>query len=425
MKIKRILTVTAVLALVLVFAVNLCGCGVKPPVLVVKAGDLMDGVVANRPERIPDIKQADSKKLAGFALKLFMAAQTEGENTLVSPVSVLAALAMTANGARNNTLKQMEKAFGLDLDDLNSYFLSFLTSVENTPSSELEIADSIWIKDSGELKVAEDFLQKNADYYGADAYSAPFDDQTLDDINGWVSNKTHGMIPEILDEIPKDALMYLVNALAFEAKWAEPYLDTQIHKDEFFRCDDGVTRTVDFMVSKEHRYVSDGRATGFIKPYEGGRYAFAALLPDEGLSVSEYLKTLDGDALYKLITKTEATTVFAEIPKFESKYGTELSGALKNMGMTDAFDGSLADFGGIGEVDYGNLYIGRVLHKTFISVDEKGTKAGAATVVEVPKATGAFEEPKRVVLDRPFVYMLIDMEANVPLFIGTMMDVGA
>lgn len=161
-----------------------------------------------------------------------------------------------------------------------------------------------------------------------------------------------------------------------------------------------------------------------MKYYKGGKYAFVALLPSEGVSVSEYIASLDGEKLTEMLENPKYYTVFASIPKFETGYDCEMSKILAEMGMPDAFDSGKADFTGLGASSSGNIFIGRVLHKTFISVAEKGTKAGAVTAVEMKDESCGFEgEVKKVYLDRPFVYMLVDCENNIPFFIGTMMDV--
>ena len=143
------------------------------------------------------------------------------------------------------------------------------------------------------------------------------------------------------------------------------------------------------------------------------------MLPNEGVTVDEYISSLDGQAVYEMLSNPEYCAVSAWVPKFEIEYGTEMSDVLKAMGMTAAFDAS-ADFSGMSDKD---LLINRVIHKTFISVTETGTRAGAATLVET-KGAAMIEEIKEVHLDRPFVYMLVDTETNIPFFIGTVTDVG-
>ena len=191
-----------------------------------------------------------------------------------------------------------------------------------------------------------------------------------------------------------------------------------------FNAADGTKQTVDFMYSEEQTYLRGWKASGFIKYYRGGKYAFVALLPDEGVSVGEYLDILDGESLQALLANRSYETVYAVTPKFETQTGLELSDVLKAMGMELPFISKEANFSSLGTSQAGNLYISRVLHKTFISVAEDGTRAGAATAVEAAAECALEEEPKHVRLDRPFIYILIDCENNLPFFIGTMMKPG-
>ena len=411
---KRIIA----LMLVLAFCLGLTACSQ------VSANDLMKNVPAKAMDVLPNM-DAGATAAADFGVRLFQNSMEEGKNTLISPLSVLYALAMTANGADGETLTQMEKVLGMDVDNLNSYMLAYLDLLPESKDYKMSLANSIWFKDDPNFAVEQSFLQTNADYYGAGAYKAAFDEGTRNDINSWVKEHTDGMIPEIIDEIPDEAIMYLVNALAFDAKWADEYEEHQIREGRF-TMEDGTRQDVDMMHSEEYTYLEDDLATGFIKYYKDRKYAFVAMLPNEGVSVSQYVDSLTGEHLRELLNNPQDVTVFASIPKFETEYGIEMSEVLQEMGMTDAFDWQVADFSRLGtyNVDGMNICINRVLHKTFISVTEQGTRAGAATAVEMV-AEGAMEivEFKEVVLDRPFVYMLIDCETNLPFFIGTMMNV--
>ena len=406
------------LLLVFAFSLGLTACSQ------VSANDLMKDVPAKAVDVLPDM-DAGAAAAADFGVRLFKTSMEEGKNTLISPLSVLYALAMTANGADGETLTQMEKVLGMDVDKLNSYMLAYLDLQPESKDYKMSLANSIWFKDDPNFAVEQSFLQTNADYYGAGAYKAAFDEGTRNDINNWVKEHTDGMIPEIIDEIPDEAIMYLVNALAFDAKWADEYEEHQIREGRF-TMEDGTRQDVDMMHSEEYTYLEDDLATGFIKYYKDRKYAFVAMLPNEGVTVSQYVDSLTGEHLRELLNNPQDLTVFASIPKFETEYDIEMSEVLQEMGMTDAFDWQVADFSRLGtyNVDGMNICINRVLHKTFISVTEQGTRAGAATAVEMV-AEGAAEiiEYKEVVLDRPFVYMLIDCETNLPFFIGTMMNV--
>ena len=439
MKKKSVIFTVISLLLIFAAAVNLMGCAKEngktdgtaennqtedtpqDTVIEIKADNLMDNVTAGKVSALEDLS-AQNAAVTDFALRLFRESETSGENTLISPLSVLCALAMTANGAQEETLSQMEAVLGMSVEELNLYLYSYMKNLPQGNKYKLSLANSIWFTDDERFKVNQEFLQTNADYYGADIYKAPFNDQTLKDINNWVKQNTDDMIPEILDKISQDAVMYLVNALAYEAEWGTPYEEQQVREGEFTK-EDGTKQSAEFMYGSEHIYLEDENATGFMKYYKGGKYAFAAMLPREGVSVSDYISSLSGEELNALLNSPKHTTVITSLPKFETEYAVEMAELLKSMGMIDAFDQSKADFEGLGTSGAGNIYISRVIHKTFISVAEMGTKAGAATVVEMADGGAMPDEIKEVYLNRPFVYMLIDCENDIPFFIGTMMDV--
>ncbi len=362
--------------------------------------------------------------IADFSVNLFKASFDESKNTLVSPLSVISALSMTANGAAGNTLTQFENLFGADIPSLNGYLLSYVKNLPSDKLYKLNLANSIWFTDDERFTVNEEFLQINAGYYGADIYRAPFDNTTKDNINSWVKDKTDGMIKNIINEIPADAVMYLVNALAFDAEWQNIYKNSETGNNTF-TTEDGAKREVKFMYGSENTLLADDNAEGFIKYYKDKKYAFAALLPNEGVSVADYAASLTGEKILNILGSAENKLVKTWIPKFESEYSCEMSEILESMGLTDAFNSSVSDFSKLGSSTRGNLFISRVLHKTFISVDERGTKAGAATAVEVSDECAPVEidKPKEIRLDRPFLYMLIDCETNLPFFVGAVMDI--
>ena len=405
-----------ILAMVVAMLFLITGCSTK-----IQGEDLMRDVQQDE-KPVVQMSEVNSVALTDFAVRLFQSSVEESKNTLISPLSVLSALAMTANGAKEETLSQMEAVFGMTTDELNEFLHSYIKALPQGEKYKLNLANSIWFTEDERFTVKEGFLQTNADYYGANVYKTPFDNTTVKDINNWVKEKTDGMIPKIVDQISPNEVMYLINTLAFDAEWASTYKGSQI-RDGIFTKEDGQKQDVEFMCADENVYLEDENATGFVKYYKDYKYAFVALLPNEGVSVAEYVSGLNGENLNRLLTNSLNATVKTSIPKFESEYLTEMSEVLSKMGMADAFDGDKADFTGLGTSTKGNIYINRVLHKTYISVAEKGTKAGAATVVAMGEKTAFVEEePKIVCLDRPFVYMLIDCESNVPFFVGTMMN---
>ncbi len=388
----------------------------------------------SRTGKKPDSAFSDAE--LSFALELFKNGFDKEKNSLISPLSVLLALAMTANGADGETLEEMEAALGgLGIDELNEYLYAYMHSIRNTESVKLDIANSVWYKafehefdpaaDGKPLFVPDEaFLEACESIFGAELYSAPFDASTLEAVNNWVKEHTDGMIEKILDDIDPMSVMYLVNTLFFDAKWDTPYYENNVSEGEF-RALSGERQPVEMMHSTEGTYLAGKNSVGFAKYYERSGYAFVALLPDEGLSLDEFIAGLTAEELRTMLEEpNEQGVVLASMPKFSFDYSVDLPDALRAMGMNAAFDAGAADFTRMGETAEGYpLYIGNVIHKTRIEVAEQGTRAGAATLVEMNCGSAFNPEVHEVVLDRPFVFMIMDMNAMLPLFIGTLTSV--
>ncbi|MBQ8921783.1 MAG: serpin family protein [Oscillospiraceae bacterium] len=420
MKTNKIRHIALLLAAVVCMPLASCG---KKDGQTVQAADLTADI---KPQTVSGTDADDTFCLGqtAFALKLMQqAVKDDSGNVLISPYSVMEALAMTANGADGETLKQMEQTLGgLPIDTLNSYLYTQRMNQPNEKNCKLVDANSLWIKDKDNaITVEPDFLQTNMNYYGAGAFKEPFDQNTVKKINQWCSDHTDKMIPELLSGIDDTVVMYLINAVLFDAQWADPYLDEPLDRD--FTAQNGDVQTAKMMYSSETRYLSDSHATGFVKPYSGGKYAFAALLPEEGMTVQDYIAGLTPESLRDTLENQQYGDVRAGLPEFTYDYDTTLSDALSEMGMQQAFDSS-ADFSRMGKTQTGYLYISEVLHKTHIQVDVNGTKAAAVTAVAMDScAAPAEEEPKYVILDRPFLYMILDTETNLPVFIGTLTEI--
>lgn len=414
---KRLVAFILFLALVLSMTGALAACGVASA----KSVDLMQGIKANEVNTEVDMTGSGAVAVTDFAVRLFQNSMTVGETSLISPASVLYALAMTANGARGEARAQMEEVLGMPVEELNEYLHVWQGWLSRQGDNcKLSLANAIWFKDVESFSVNEEFLQTNADYYGAAIYKAPFDKGTCADINNWVSQHTDKMIDGIIDEIPDDAVMYLVNALAFDAEWKNIYNERQV-REGTFTTEKGDEQQAEFMYGSLYEYLEDDLATGFVKQYAGGRYAFVAMLPNEGVCVAEYVQSLTGEHLQNLLKEPQDIKVSTSLPKFKVEFEADLSEVLKTMGMVTPFVKGLEGVGTSTEDIY--MAISRVMHKSFISVDEKGTKAGAATaVMMVPTSEPPPEEYKEVYLDRPFVYMIVDNVTNIPIFIGTVMD---
>ncbi len=360
---------------------------------------------------------------ADFSIRLFQETVRAKENTLVSPLSVMISLSMAANGADGQTRAEMASVLGgsVALEDLNEYFYAFHNRLVSDDIQSLHLANSIWFRDNANrFLVYPEFLQKNLSYYQAEAYQSAFDENTLQDINAWASAHTNGMIDQILSEIDPLDVMYLINAIAFEAKWETPYSQENISNGEFTAAD-AAAHTVSMMSSTEHWYIEDDKASGFIKDYSDGAYRFVALLPEEGVNITDYIASLTGESMLRMLQEAKRTSVFTQMPKFSSDDFLSMKAPLEKLGMSSAFDSNRADFSKLGESSLGNIFIGDVVQRTFLCVDELGTTAGAASAVIIAEKSSL--PPKfQVVLNRPFVYFILDGETSIPLFMGTVMD---
>ncbi len=357
--------------------------------------------------------------------------QEKGENTMISPVSLLYALGMTANGASGETLSQMEDVLygGISADEANRYFLAFS---QNLPDGDggalLDIANSIWINTRNEhFVVREPFMETNRAYYGAGVFGRDFlDPATVPEVNKWVSDNTDGMIPSVISELNEEDLMLLINTVLFDGKWAQTYGEYDI-REMVFTNYDGSTSPAQMLCSEEWRHFSFGDGVGFVRPY-AEKYSFVGILPEEGVDVYDYVQSFTGTNLVDAVTEAMKTPTGREalvrIPEFTFDYSTSAVESLAALGMTDAFT-TAADFSRMGEAENG-ICIGDVIHKTRIELTRNGTKAAAVTAV-VATATGApvdYVPPVEIYLTRPFVFAIVDNETGLPIFSGIVTEIG-
>ncbi|MGM9637548.1 MAG: serpin family protein [Eubacteriales bacterium] len=402
------------LSLTLASAVLFCtvACGQK-----IHADELSDGYY-RRAGDTGEVTDEFKTAVADFSFDLFRTQLSEkGENSLISPLSAILCLGMIAGGADGETLAQMEELFGMSADDLNRCLYAYTASLYSAKDCKVTLANSAWIREG--FAVNSDFLQTNADWYDAQIYRAPFDETTRKDINNWVKEQTDGMIDKILDApIDPATVLYLINTLCFDAEWAEKY-ESGDRKNHSFTSYDGSESTVKMLFSEESYYIDDENgAKGFIKPYAGNRYGFLALLPDEGVDLYDYLDTLNGEKWTEL-WENKGGAVKAGIPEFTFETAMNLNDTLKSMGVTDLFDPALCNLSGISSDE---LYVSEFAQKTYIQVDQNGTKAAAATWGAMSGASAEPMSPFEVILDRPFVFAIVDLHTGTPLFLGTVTD---
>ena len=351
------------------------------------------------------------------------------QNVMISPASIMLALSMAEAGANGNTKTQMAALWGgeNDPDGQLSYAADIYKRLNNSNGVTMHAADSMWLNEkimNGHTNSEYvDFVKK---YYNSEVNSLAFDDNAVNKMNKWVSDNTNNMIDRIIESLEPSSAMVLMNAIAFEGKWAEAYEDHQV-SEGVFKSASGEEQKVNMLNEMSFSYLENDLATGFVKYYEGGQYAYVVMLPkDENQSADDMLKDFTGDKFDEFVnSETHEYDVRTKLPEFKYDYETALVDTLKELGMTDAF-ASNADFTGIATFDDDTyLYINKVIHKTHIELDRNGTKAAAVTAVMIDAAGAVMndKETKEVYCDRPFAYAIVDMTDNTPVFIGTVNNI--
>lgn len=288
----------------------------------------------------------------------------------------------------------------------------------------LTIANSVWM----DQQVTPD-VQWIADMEGifrGEGYRGVLSSQEImDQINAWCSEKTRGLIPQMLEEpLNSDASLTVLDAIYFKRDWIVPFdaLDTVQRP---FTKEDGTELQVDTMsmCEQSQRYLHSELGEGVLLPYQGGEFAYVAILPGEGIQVRELYRQLTPQALAELLESEKRELCNLRLPKYEVSFDRELNESLQSMGLVRAFDGSMADFSGLVQKD--SMHISLVKQKAVFRVDEKGTEAAAVTMVVMDRLADLEDpESRDLYFDRPFVYMILDLETQVPLFVGIMDDPG-
>lgn len=389
----------------------------------------------------PDVSEAQLTELAAgntaFALDLYQAIRATDDNLFFSPHSISIALAMTYAGARGETEREMAEAlhYTLPQEQLHAAFnaleLELAKRAEVDGEGEfprkpfqLEIANSVWGQQGFEF-LAE-FLDTLAEHYSAGLRLVDFKNDpegARATINDLVSEQTEDRIPELLPPDVIDDLVRLVltNTIFFNASWQFPF-DEGESRNENFHLLDGTDIQVAMMhLEEESRYARVGDVQAVELFYDGGEVSFVAIVPDDG-SFESFESEFDQETLSSVLGALERTTVELGMPKFEFKSDLDLKDALKTMGMVSAFEPKTADLSGMDAMT--DLYISDVVHQAFVSVDEEGTEATAATGVVV-SLTSAPAGPVELTIDRPFVFLIRDRSTDAVLFLGRVLDPSA
>ena len=383
----------------------------------------------------PDVSDADLAELvtgnSGFAFDLYQQVRDESGNLFYSPYSISIALAMTYAGAQGNTEQQMGDAlkFTLPQDRLHPAFNALDLALESRSESAdgegftLNIVNRLW----GQIDYAflAEFLDVLAVNYGAGLNLLDFrnqPDESRIEINDWVADQTKDRIQDLIAPgmITTDTRLVLTNAIYFLAAWREPFDEASTRERPFQLLNGSEVNTPMMRQTTGFGYAAGDGYEAVELPYEGDQLSMVVIMPDAG-RFEEFESSLDADRVDAITASMSFERVNLTLPKFTFEWEVELGTALSTLGMPTAFSDA-ADFSGMNGI--GGLFIQAVLHKAFVAVDEAGTEAAAATAVIIG-ATAVPQEPIPVTIDRPFIFLIRDIDTGTILFLGRVVDPSA
>jgi len=425
-------------ALLMIALLGLAGCTIPTPAPSVQPPPGESAQSEKKRIVSPSVNEANLVDLvngnSAFAFDLYQAIREGDGNLFYSPYSISLALAMTYVGARGGTEQQMADTlhYALPQDRLHPAFNGLdlelarrgeVAEGKDEKGFRLNIVNAIWGQEGYEF--LSQFLDVLAQSYGAglrllDFKNAPEESRVT--INQWVSEQTEGRIEDLIPPrvITRLTRLVLTNAIYFNAAWLHPFEESRTHDGSFHLLDGGEV-TVPMMEQTESFGYAEGEGYQAVElPYDGRELSMVILLPEmaefestEGTVDAEQVNAILGDLVY--------TQVALTMPRFTFDSSFRLKKTLIDMGMSDAFSDA-ANFSGMtGDRD---LFIADVIHKAFVSVDEEGTEAAAATAVVLAESAMP-QEPVEMTVDRPFVFLIRDIETGTILFLGRVLDPSA
>lgn len=386
--------------------------------------DLFDsGKNETAPTPFPENMEMEAKSAIasnnefGFDLFKKLYQDNSSDNMMISPVSISLALAMTYNGAEGETKTAFENTLHLEdlsRDQINIIYQNLQNYLKKTDSKvQMNIANSIWSKQG--TNVEEKFKTNINEFYNAEFRIEDFSNPaTLDAINNWVEQNTEGKIQNILGRIPDNAFMYLINAIYFKGIWTNSFDTKDTYSGEFTDEKEGVSQ-VDYMTAEmDINYFNNDLFTAIELPYGDKDYAMIILLPNENKKVRDIIDELNDSNWKYWMDSFSVLGLNVHLPKFKFGYKKELNSILTDLGMGNAFSNA-ANLSGISK-DV-QLQISKVIHQSFIEVNEKGTEAAAATVVEIVN-TSVGGGPRTIHIDKPFFFVIKEKQTNSIVFMG-------
>jgi len=360
-----------------------------------------------------EMVEANNKFALQFIEEAFKTEETN-KNIMLSPMSLSLALGMVYNGAETSTKEAFEKTLcyeGLErsqINDVNKNIIDYISS--STQGSIFEVGNSIWANTKYTIK--EEFIALNKDFYGAEVDNLDFTNPaSVDVINNWVSQKTYGKIPTILDKVKPNAVLYLINALYFKADWKTSF-NKDHTKDAIFYSSEGEKQVKMMKKTDKVLYANNSVFSSIQLPYKEEKYTMTIFLPEENKTVDDALNYFKTEKLTEYLTSYKEEEVDIAIPKFKFAFEKELNQTLQSLGLTNVFTDN-ADFSGLTS---GKVKVSSVKQKTFIDVNEEGTEAAAVTVVET--VATSIQENISFTANKPFIFFITEKETNSICFAG-------
>ena len=391
-----------------------------PALAIMTACEVNEPVKQDEPGKIElrkksaEIIEADQE----FAFELFseVCSLSDQDNIMISPLSVSYALGMALNGANGTTLDEFFSV--LHFDDLtnqevNESYKDLMDQLVHLDDLvQFSIANSIWYKLG--FDVLEEFINTNQTYFDAAVREMDFSDpEAVEIINSWIEEKTNDKIQDMLDFIPSDAVMYLINAIYFNAKWKYQF-DKEDTYSGTFNLGDGSFHDADFMkIRGVFNYTLNENFSAVELPYGDSTFSMVVMLPALGKNADDLIGEMDIDRWNDWFGSPNMTEMDIDLPKFKYGFKNLLNDPLKNLGLLEAFSGG-ADFTRIRAC--GGIFISRVIHQSFIDVQEEGTEAAAATIIEFKETAGPSTPSFRA--DRPFLYVIKENSTGAIMFMG-------
>lgn len=336
--------------------------------------------------------------------------KNKSSNYLISPYSIKTVLSIIKDGADNSSLKELNDVMG-------SFRRANIIS-----KNVIGDANLLLINKEYKDEINKNYVNKIEKNYDAEI---KYSNITPNNINKWVDNKTNHMIPTLVDSVNPETIMAIINAISMKASWDSEFDCKNTHISEFNTIDGSIINTI-MMVSNDAQYIENDTAKGIIKKYKTYKnddhkkvnLEFVAIMPNDG--IDSYIENFNNEEFRNLLStkdKYKNEDVSLKLPRFKYNYNfNNLMNVLINMGIKSIFNEKTADLSKMTESNSKDLYIGSIKQKSYIEVNEKGTKASAATIATVDE--NAANVPIDIEFDKPFIYIIKQSNSDDILFFG-------